>query len=704
MKRLSVTFVFFSCAAVVFSQPDTVAIRQLVRQAANTWRDQPDSAVLLDTKAIALADKLLPSASLALREKLLRMKIDALDVLSTVHHEHGRMVQALGCYNQMKDLLEQVRDTIGLAGVLYGLGEAYNIQGNIPKTIECYSEALKIYEKKNRKHDIALQLYCLGRTYSTQGDSLKRDEYFARSLRLFEEINDGWGIPLVKRSLAGIAVKKGQYDKALEIFRECLRRYRGSSLKGGDRWGIANSLESIGQVHEKRNANDSALYYFSQALKIREEMGYRQGITLALKELAQLSYKMGNKAKAEEFAGRALKVAREVGAPSDISQAAKELKTIYKEKGDYKNAFDMLELYTAMRDSVQNEENRKAVYRQQVNYEFEKKQAEVKAEQDKKEALVKQQDELRSYREFVTEIICIVIFVFLIIIALILYRRYRAKKRTSEELAVKNAIIAEKNKDITDSINYARRIQTATLPSADLHKKLFPDSFIFFRPRDIVSGDFYWFTEKGGKKILAAVDCTGHGVPGALMSMIGTAFLNEIVNQRGITEPGNILSELRHLVIHSLKQTGTEGETRDGMDIAIVSITGNGSSSATVEFAGANNPLWIVRHQADHRFEMMEVEGDKRPVGYFKGKGLPFTNHAIEVKKGEALYIFTDGYADQFGGEKGKKFKYKQLQQALLSIHYKPMEEQGRMMEEEFNAWKRSLEQVDDVLLMGVRI
>ena len=275
-------------------------------------------------------------------------------------------------------------------------------------------------------------------------------------------------------------------------------------------------------------------------------------------------------------------------------------------------------------------------------------------------------------------------------------------ERTAEVVKQKEEL-EEKNKDITDSINYAKRIQEALLPSKELRKELFPESFILFKPRDIVSGDFYWFAEKNGKKLIAAVDCTGHGVPGALMSMIGNSFLSEIVNERALTRPGLILDKLRNLVIRALKQNDAESGANDGMDISIMCLSevkaDDGSMKTKVDWSGANNPLWIIRNG-----NCIEYKPDKRPISFSRGQELPFTNHSIELQKGDALYIFTDGFADQFGGEKGKKFKYKQLQSVLLSIQHEPMQKQEEILDSTFKTWKGSLEQVDDVLVIGVRL
>jgi serine phosphatase RsbU (regulator of sigma subunit) len=267
-------------------------------------------------------------------------------------------------------------------------------------------------------------------------------------------------------------------------------------------------------------------------------------------------------------------------------------------------------------------------------------------------------------------------------------------ERTAEVVKQKE-LIELKNKDITDSINYAKRIQEAILPTLENFKSLFPESFILFKPKDIVSGDFYWLTEKNGQILVAAADCTGHGVPGAFTSMIGNALLNEIVNDRTILEPGKILDALREGIIKALKQSGKEGESKDGMDISLCSIN---AKTKQLQFAGAYNPLFIVR-----KGTLIEIKADKYPIGISDRKSL-FTNHTLDLQKGDTLYIFSDGFADQFGGPDGKKFMRKRFKEHLLQIQAKNMDEQWKMLNLAITEWQGPIEQVDDILIIGIRI
>jgi serine phosphatase RsbU (regulator of sigma subunit) len=272
----------------------------------------------------------------------------------------------------------------------------------------------------------------------------------------------------------------------------------------------------------------------------------------------------------------------------------------------------------------------------------------------------------------------------------------QVKERTAEIVAQKE-IIEAKNKDITDSILYTRRIQDAVLAAPGSFETHFPDSFIYYQPKDIVSGDFYWFAKKQEKIIVASADCTGHGVPGAFMAMLGSTLLNEIVSEKGITQPAEILNALRLGIINSLKQGNASSDTKDGMDIALICYD---KTTGILDYAGAKNPLYIIRNS-----ELIEVKADRFPVGVYSKEELqPFTNHSQKIQPNDCLYIFTDGFADQFGGADGKKFKYSQLRQLLVKIHLLEMKDQKTALMNTLESWKGPLEQVDDVLVIGIRL
>jgi len=270
----------------------------------------------------------------------------------------------------------------------------------------------------------------------------------------------------------------------------------------------------------------------------------------------------------------------------------------------------------------------------------------------------------------------------------------------NKEVVAQKAIIEHKNEEITDSIKYAKNIQEALLPSLKDIYTAYPDSFILYMPKDIVSGDFYWFARKNNMKYLAAVDCTGHGVPGAFMSIVGNTLLNEIVNEKNITEPGDILLELHKGVKEALNQNNQSFERRDGMDIALIALEEN---SGTMHFSGANRPLWIFRKNNPEVAEI--IKPNKFPIGGLEmEEQRVYENHTLSVEPGDCVYIFSDGYADQFGGPKGKKFMLANLQRLLAAITTLPIADQKQQLDKAFADWKQDGEQVDDVLVIGLRV
>ncbi|NUM49649.1 MAG: SpoIIE family protein phosphatase [Flavobacteriales bacterium] len=298
------------------------------------------------------------------------------------------------------------------------------------------------------------------------------------------------------------------------------------------------------------------------------------------------------------------------------------------------------------------------------------------------------------------------------ILLLYLFVRYREKKLQHEKLKLEHKVeertkelqyeklkVEEANKDIKDSITYAKRIQDAILPSAEFMDTHMPEHFVLYNPKDIISGDFYWMDKLGNTLFFAAADCTGHGVPGAMVSVVCSNALNKTVVELGISEPGCILDMVRKIVVQTFEKS--DKNVKDGMDISLCKLDISEKNFCTLQWAGANNPLWIIRN-ANHN-EICEIKPDKQPIGKVENP-TSFTTHTLELHKGDAIFIFTDGFADQFGGEKGKKFMYKSLKNLLLSFQDKGMNEQKRILKQEFDNWKGSNEQVDDVCVIGVRV
>lgn len=365
------------------------------------------------------------------------------------------------------------------------------------------------------------------------------------------------------------------------------------------------------------------------------------------------------------------------------------------------------------------------VYRKKQKRDIERNQA-VILEQNEK--IYNALDKIDKQRMYIIYFIALILI--LVAFAIFIYRNYKIKKKINQELEEKNEAILERNEEITqqkeeilaqrdeieeqrdeiqkqnnaitDSIMYARRIQNAILPRKDSLNEIFKDYFIFYLPRDIVSGDFYWATKKNGKTIVVVSDCTGHGVPGAFMSMLGVSFLNEIVAKSDLSSAALILEELRSMVKTTLSQTGRKDEAKDGMDMVLCIFD---ETNRKMQFAGANNPIYLIRDK-----ELVKYNPDKMPIGIFI-IDQPFTNKEIELKENDSIYMFTDGYVDQFGGVKGKKYNSKNLKELLVDISEKPMSQQKNHIKERYYNWisdKNQPEgkhaQVDDILVFGIKI
>lgn len=286
-----------------------------------------------------------------------------------------------------------------------------------------------------------------------------------------------------------------------------------------------------------------------------------------------------------------------------------------------------------------------------------------------------------------------------------IYTLMKVKLRYLEIIKNKSDLLKKKNEEIIDSLRYAKRIQSAILPSDHLLQEHLKDSFVLYKPKDVVAGDFYWLEQKENKVLFALADCTGHGVPGAMVSVVCHNALNRSVHEFGLTDPGSILDKAREIVMKEFKQSNEE--VKDGMDIALVSLTSNKRTTLTstgstfiLEYAGAHNPLWIIKNSSE---EIIEVKADKQPVGLYFAE-TPFNTRQLELNKGDTVYMFSDGFADQFGGPRNKKFKVKALRKLLLEIQYHPMPNQLKILERVFEDWRGTNEQIDDVCVAGFKV
>jgi serine phosphatase RsbU (regulator of sigma subunit) len=571
-----------------------------------------------------------------------------------------------------------------LAGAINNMGVIYQQNGDVGKAIKYFHKSLKYQEEIGDKYGTAMALNNIGAIYNNQGNINKALEYLLKSLTIREEIGSKKGIAQSLNNVGAMYYKLTDYPKSLSYYKKSLSLYELIN----DKEGTAYSLSNIGNVYDKQKL-PYGLSYHLRSLKIREEIGDKKGEAYALFNIGESYLEKGQINEAFKYANKSYIISSQMGYYDNIERSNLLLSRIYKKTKNYKLGWEAFEKFISLRDSTMNEKNKKIALDQDTKYKFEKEQAVRDAEYKKELELIEEKRQKQKIISFSIAggLILVLIFSFIVV------SKLKLTRKQNEIIEEQKQLVDIKNKEILDSITYAKRIQEAILPPITDINNLLKDSFVIYKPKDIVAGDFYWLEPKNDIILFAAADCTGHGVPGAMVSVICNNALNRSVREYHLTDPAEILDKVRELVIETFEKS--DQEVKDGMDIALCSLN---FSTKKLAFAGANNPVYIVRNG-----RLTETKGDKQSIGRFAGSNA-YQLHNFDLEKGDCIYIFSDGYADQFGGEKGKKFKYKQLKEVLVSIHQHTMEEQHKIIDKTFDNWKGDLEQIDDVLMIGVKI
>lgn len=570
------------------------------------------------------------------------------------------------------------------------LGNYYMLSGQYDKALKALVLAQKLVEDHNDKR-AAITIYInIGNVFAYQGNWEVCLMYFKKALNLAKELKFNPGIATATNNIAGYYFNTQRLDSCRYYLQEYINIVRAD----GDMVSMGHALSNMGGLLASTgNTKDAFLYYDSAMVNFRKFNDYT-GVARILTDAGQI--KLDNKLYKEAlpYLLAALDTSTMIRDKLTRLGTLRRLSKAYAGLKDFELANRYNEDAFALKDSMFNEDMNKQLAEVRTKYDTEKKDKELlkqKAELNQKEADAKQRETERNA--------LVAGLVLLAGLAFFIWRGYAGKRKANLLLGEQKAIIEARNKDITDSINYARKIQESILPEAAVLEGFFPQNFILFKPRDIVSGDFYWFCKKGKRIMVAVADCTGHGVPGALMSMVGSRLLNEIAADEAVNEPGLFLKKLNDQLNHAFAKQG-QLESRDGMDIALIIVD---PENNTLQFSGANRPLYLVREGM-----LEETSGSKVSIGGEHTGQKTFHTHTLSLRPGDCIYLCSDGYADQFGGEAGsgkagKKMMTKNFKKYLEQIHKLSLPEQKKSLAHTLESWQGDFEQVDDILVIGIR-
>ncbi len=614
---------------------------------------------------------------------------------------------------------------------------------------ELGEEALPIAIDLNNQEGIAECKMYLGMCAGRLGDFKKALEFYHQSLPICETIGNVNMQMKLYSNIAGVYFDQLDYGMAIDYFKKTLEM----AIKKNDNKVIGQTYNNIGSALSNLKNDKEAKEYYLKAVKVnllsnnKHNLGYNY-MNLASCEIAEKNFEKAKEYNKEallifkefkdpysivsclnvdadifvaekkikqavDVTEQAVKLAEKTGSPLLMERTYKQMADAYELNGDMKRSVVYLRKYINTKDSIINDEIREEVTKKQLYFEFDRKRLSDSLEAESKQKYLKQEIESNKRSVSLQRNISIISLLSLLIVGVLAFYIYRGLKKNKQAAKIiegQKKIVEGKNTEILDSISYAKRIQSAILPPKRLVKEYFKDSFVLYRPKDIVAGDFYWMeplisqpptvdspkpaTLPAADLILfAAADCTGHGVPGALVSVVCNNALNRSVREYSITDPGKILDKTREMVMAEFEKS--EEEVLDGMDISLCLLE---LKTKQLYWAGANNPLWIIRNN-----ELIEYKPDKQPIGKFES-AKQFTTHKIQLQANDCLYIFTDGYQDQFGGADAKKFKASKFKELLLSVNSEPMENQSGLIEQAYYNWKGKLEQVDDICVIGIRL
>ena len=630
----------------------------------------PDSAIILAQLEIDFGENV--------GEK--NYKAIAYNNIGLSYDVKGDFQKALSTYQKSLAIKEELGDKKGMASTYNNIGIIYKSLGNMAMSLQYHQMCLALHKETGDTNSLGSTYNNIGIIYKVQKNYQKAMEYYLLGLEKRKQENDIKGIAGSFTNIANLFYEKEQYDSSLHYHKQSLEIHQN----GNDLQGIAGSYGNMAGLHHALNEDDKAIELFNKSLALSQQIGDKLSIAYAYSNLGVIYNHLEKNNLALEYLSKSKKLFLDLNTIANLESDCKTLYEIYKSKGNLKKAIENYELHVMFKDSLDKMDANNQLYQFEADKAFEISRLTDSIKYA--DEIILHQAEAKTQKQRSTGFLIISLIV---IISLAIVFKQLKKVKTQKN------IIEEKQKEITDSINYAKRLQDGILVPFDLVQTWFSKSFIFFKPKDIVSGDFYWI-EKVDKHIYFAVaDCTGHGIPGALVSIICSNALSKSLHEDKITSPSKILDNTRKIVEEKFSRS--LDNIKDGMDISLCRLD---VDTKKLAWAGAMNPLWIVRKESN---KIEELKPDRQAVGYTEKPKL-FTNQEIQLSVDDSVYLFSDGFQDQFGGDQLKKYMRGKMKKFVLSIQNLSMQEQLSSFDKEFNSWKAKQEQVDDVCVMGVRI
>lgn len=562
--------------------------------------------------------------------------------------------------------------------LLINRGIANDFLGNYTKSLSYYFKALEIL-KTYKNETLKGSAYTnIGLIYSNQRNTKKAIEYHTKALEIARKTNNRYAISSSLNNLAIVYEMNGDHAAAIKNYQECIRFDEANK----DIRGLGDDYNNIGICYMMMKEYDVAISYYQKSIKIRDSLNDKRGIAETLNNLGSAHYNQGKYIEGETYFLEAVEIAKGLGAKELLKYGYECLFGLHEKLKNYEKAYGYYKLYEAYSDSIENIETAREQTAFELNMKFAQEKEKSRLKQEKKNA----QDKLIRYS-------ILAVLGIILVFSILLYKRWKQAQAQQRIIEEKNQLVELKNREILDSINYAKRIQTAILPSDEQIRSHIPDHFLFYLPKAIVAGDFYWIQEVDNRLYIAVADCTGHGVPGALMSVVCNNALNRSIREYEMTVPGEILDKTREIIVDEMSKNNTS--ISDGMDISLCCFDRDNSE---LTWSGANNALWIYQQN-----QLLEFKSDRQPIGMYD-QYKPFTTHTISLESDARIFLFTDGIADQFGGSTNKKLKPAGFKDILINTMYLPIEKQKTAFQEAFSKWKGENEQVDDICILAFKL